>query len=184
MNDKSCDIVACGCDPPETTKAECLISAASSTGHSTNDCLQPDFSKCILFGMALIQWAEKYQTGIEEIDAQHKQLVGCINELHDAIQAGSGQEALDAVLSKLTDYAESHFAFEEELLEDLGYVELAAHRGRHEEFIEVIEGMIEDLDHGKSNMGDMLMVFLRNWLLKHILIDDKYALSAPNQSLK
>jgi hemerythrin-like metal-binding protein len=133
--------------------------------------------------MALIQWTGKYQTGIEEIDAQHKLLVGYINELNDAIQADSGQEALGGTLSKLTDYAEFHFAFEEGLLEELGYAELAAHRERHQEFIELIEGMGEHLENGKTNMGDMLMVFLRNWLSKHILIDDMYALSAPNRSL-
>jgi hemerythrin-like metal-binding protein len=133
--------------------------------------------------MVLIQWIERYQTGIEEIDAQHKQLVGYINELYDAIQDGSGQETLGGTLSKLTDYAEYHFAFEEGLLEELGYAELAAHRERHQEFIKLIEGMIEDLDNGKPNMGDMLMVFMRNWLSKHILIDDMYALSAPNRSL-
>ena len=131
--------------------------------------------------MAFIQWIEEYNTGIDEIDAQHKQLVGYINELHDVIKSGSEKKALAGVLSKLIDYTEYHFSFEEGLLDNLDYAGLPAHRERHQEFIELIEGLVEDLDHGKSNIGDMLMTFLRNWLSKHILIDDMHALSASHR---
>ena len=141
------------------------------------------FARRILSRMALIKWSVKYQTGVDEVDTQHQQIVIYINELDDVIQAGSSQDAVAGILSRLTDYAKYHFTFEEGLLEDLGYADLETHRERHQEFIELIEGMVEDVDNGKNTIGDMLMVFLKNWLAKHILIDDMHALSAPNRLL-
>jgi hemerythrin len=126
--------------------------------------------------MKLIPWMQEYNTGIVMIDAQHKRLVDIINKLHDAIQAGSEQETLQSILSKLTDYTKYHFDFEEGLLEKLGYAKLEEHKEEHQEFIHLIEGMAGHLLNEKLNTGDMLLKYLRSWLLNHILIEDMKAL--------
>ncbi len=77
--------------------------------------------------MIFISWKKEYNTGIEEINAQHKKLVGIINELHEAKETGKAQDALDGILLKLIDYTKFHFAAEKALLEDLNYHELAKH---------------------------------------------------------
>ena len=144
---------------------------------SPNDCLQPVSFSHIVPPMTFISWKQEYNTGVEMIDAQHKRLVDIINKLHDAIQAGSEQEALHGILSKLTDYTKYHFDFEEGLLEKLGYAKLEEHKEEHQEFIHLIEGMAGHLHNGKLNIGNMLMVFLEGWLIKHILDEDMKALS-------
>jgi hemerythrin len=127
--------------------------------------------------MTFISWKQEYNTGVEMIDAQHKRLVDIINMLHDAIQAGSEQEALQGILQKLTDYTKYHFGFEEGLLEKLGYAKLEEHKEEHQEFIDLIEGIAGHLRNGKLNTGDMLLKYMRSWLSNHILIEDMRALS-------
>ena len=41
--------------------------------------------------MALIQWNDRYATGVPAIDDQHKTLFDTVNKLHDGLQAGRGK---------------------------------------------------------------------------------------------
>jgi hypothetical protein len=49
----------------------------------------------------IFPWQDAYSVGIPEIDAQHKQLIRLINDLHAAMLQGKGAAALDRVLSEL-----------------------------------------------------------------------------------
>ena len=64
----------------------------------------------------IFPWREAYSVRIPQIDAQHKQLVGLINELHAAMLKGDGNDALRRIFSELVRYAESHFSCEEAML--------------------------------------------------------------------
>ena len=44
--------------------------------------------------MALLTWTPDLDTGIETIDSQHKQIVDCINQLHEVQQTGNRAETL------------------------------------------------------------------------------------------
>ena len=65
----------------------------------------------------LIQWTEKYATGVDEIDDQHKEIFNQLNRLHDAITSGLGKEVIEDILAFSQDYAAKHFAFEEACME-------------------------------------------------------------------
>jgi hemerythrin len=171
-------------DTTRTPFGERPLLAATQIKHSRINYLQSGYASNILLFMTFIPWMQKYNIGIEKIDAQHKQLVDIINELHGAIQAGSTQEVLDDFLSKLTSYTEYHFGFEEGLLKKLGCAELEEHKEKHQEFINLIEGMVGHLHNRKLNLGGMLLIFLKRWFTNHILIDDMDALSDPNRSLR
>ncbi|MCA9557536.1 MAG: hemerythrin domain-containing protein, partial [Myxococcales bacterium] len=65
--------------------------------------------------MALFEWSDDYSVKVPSIDAQHKQLVGLLNELHDGMFSGAGMAHLESVLGGLIEYTAHHFAHEEEL---------------------------------------------------------------------
>ena len=127
--------------------------------------------------MIFITWTQKYNTGIEEIDAQHKQFVDIINELYDARHSQNSQEVVNGILSKMTDYAEYHFNFEEELINQLNPSELEEHKAKHQKFRIYIKEILGYQTKEKFFIEDMLMMFLESWLVKHILIEDMKALS-------
>jgi hemerythrin len=54
--------------------------------------------------MASFPWKGKYSVGIASIDRQHRQLVGYLNELFVALNAGKGKEALGEIFSGLIGY--------------------------------------------------------------------------------
>ncbi len=127
--------------------------------------------------MTLITWTQKYNTGVEEIDAQHRQLVDIINELYVARHSQNSQEVVNGILSKMTDYAEYHFDFEEELINQLNPSELKGHKAKHQKFRTYIKEILGYQSKEKFFVEDMLMMFLESWLTKHILIEDMKALS-------
>ena len=83
--------------------------------------------------MALLLWQDNLNTGIQVIDDQHRRIVEMINQLH-AAQTGGSQLVVAEVIDELVDYTLSHFAFEEELMEEAGYPFCAAHKRVHEVF--------------------------------------------------
>ena len=44
--------------------------------------------------MPLMTWTEKLSVGVGVLDEDHKRLVGMVNELYDAMQAGHGKETV------------------------------------------------------------------------------------------
>ena len=83
------------------------------------------------------------------------------------------------MLDELVNYTIDHFNREELYLEEQDYplIELAKHRQLHAEFTQVIQEIRWQYQNGfRSGINQDLLRFLRNWLGKHILVEDiKYA---------
>ena len=58
-----------------------------------------------------LHWTSDLDTGIEQVDEQHKILVQYINEMHDAHVAGD-REAVGKALDHLIEYTVQHFSDE------------------------------------------------------------------------
>jgi len=86
----------------------------------------------------MIQWESKYETGVEEIDNQHKKLVGMINELYSAIKSGEGKKVLDKILQELASYVDIHFGTEEKYMEEFNYPGYLSHKREHDNFTEKV----------------------------------------------
>lgn len=71
--------------------------------------------------MSLFAWNEKYSVNIQEIDDQHKRLIGLVSQLHGAMQQGKGKEVMDKILKELIQYTRTHFAAEERIMKVNGY---------------------------------------------------------------
>ncbi len=121
--------------------------------------------------MALLIWQDDLDTGIEVIDTQHRRIVEMINQLH-AAQGRSSRDGVSEVIAELVDYTMSHFAFEEELLEEAGYPFTAAHRRVHEVFIKRVSEYRMRFEAGED-VADDLKNLLSRWLFNHIRNDDK-----------
>src|ERR1039457_7165583 len=65
----------------------------------------------------IFPWRDTYSVGIPQIDSQHKGLIRLINDLQTAMMEGKGKQALSSIINDLIRYTESHFAFEEALLQ-------------------------------------------------------------------
>jgi hemerythrin len=60
-----------------------------------------------------LTWNASLETGIPDIDAQHKQLIDKMNELIKAIQGNQDQATIQRIVSSLSSIANLHFGYEE-----------------------------------------------------------------------
>lgn len=130
----------------------------------------------------IFPWREEYSVRIPQIDRQHRQLVGMINDLHAAMLDGEGNAALGRILDELAHYAESHFSYEEALLQQRGYPALTAHREEHRTLTRQMLALREQFRSGKLLITMHVMQFLKEWLANHILTRDmQYARQLTGQ---
>lgn len=125
--------------------------------------------------MAIV-WTQDLNTGIEVIDDQHKMIVDYINQLELVVKQRD-RAAVGGVLVDLTDYTLSHFAFEESLQEDAGYMFAKPHKSVHEVFARRI-ARYQERHNGGDNVAEELHAMLVNWLIDHIKRDDMAYVSA------
>ncbi|ODU52130.1 MAG: bacteriohemerythrin [Lysobacteraceae bacterium SCN 69-48] len=118
--------------------------------------------------MALLVWQAELDTGIDVIDQQHHRIVALINQLAEA----TTRDDQAAVLEELVDYTLSHFAFEEELMEESGYTFGPAHKRVHDMFVRRVSEYRMRFDAGEDITGE-LKGMLARWLFNHIRGDDK-----------
>jgi hemerythrin len=120
--------------------------------------------------MAYIEWTDAFSTGIDVIDGQHKRIIFYINQLADA-QAHDDHKLTSEVLINLIDYTLSHFAFEETLMDEAGYIGSSIHKQTHQRFREKIRGFQRKHNEGE-NVNKDLTELLNIWLMNHISDDD------------
>lgn len=127
------------------------------------------------------RWTEQYSVHIDELDRQHQWLFATINELNEALSSGQGAAVTHSVLQKLVQYALTHFAAEEKLMEQHSFPGLQRHKTEHHKFAEDLAKFEADFDNKKSGVPVALLFFLDHWLKHHILTTDKEYSSYLNE---
>ncbi|MEJ2611109.1 MAG: bacteriohemerythrin [Candidatus Thiodiazotropha sp.] len=120
-----------------------------------------------------VEWTDELSVGIEEIDEQHKMLVSLVNKMHEAIHQRHGSDVVKGILGDLAEYTRIHFVVEESLMRILNYPSYEEHKEIHEELLQSVTDLQEKVATGKTAIGFELMHFLKSWLTKHIMEEDK-----------
>ena len=122
----------------------------------------------------IFPWNRNFETGLEDIDEQHRVLVTILNRL--AWHFASDSSDLDSLhlLDELLAYASYHFRYEEGVWEKtLGGTEMARnHHDSHQMFF----ARIQMLRQSKAPQEDVLAElfdYLTRWLAFHILESDR-----------
>jgi hemerythrin len=117
-----------------------------------------------------IQWKDYYSVNDPVLDAEQKQVIDCINELHAAWQDPTQGMVTKRVLDKLVQYTQSHFKHEEDRLKEADFPHFAAHKALHEDMKRRTIGL---RTHLTLVTGRDVLVFLKDWWLEHIRGEDK-----------
>lgn len=118
---------------------------------------------------SLSTWCSAVETGLPDIDAQHRQLF----DMAAAFQGDGDQVRVMRSLAALSSYANTHLRDEERLLESIGYAALEAHRQEHEKFRSMLRQLLEDargltLDQIATRIAELI----NGWFYQHILTVD------------
>jgi hemerythrin len=121
----------------------------------------------------VFKWLEAYAVGLEAIDDDHKLLLTAASRVHKAILRDDGFAEISRALALLADSAREHFQREERLFERHDFPLLAAHRRLHQRLLDEISEKTKTARDPAVNMNPEFMAFLKEWVLDHILTEDR-----------
>lgn len=117
-----------------------------------------------------MKWSERFATGIERIDAQHKMLFKMTEDYLAALDLGAGGRVYGVLLQSLDVYARGHFGFEEGCMDRCRCPAAQANRADHVRFMEVLAGFQER--YAQRGFDEVeareLIDTLDQWLENHI----------------
>lgn len=124
-----------------------------------------------------MQWSDAFVTGIDIVDRQHQGLVTMLNQLAELLLDSSEIDPRDAddLIQGLLHYVAEHFATEERLMEQyrIDPRHSQHHIHSHRDFAAKVGFTLEQFGKGQTISGIDLLQFLSNWLVFHILGEDK-----------
>jgi hemerythrin len=127
----------------------------------------------------IVIWNDKYATGIQMIDSQHKELFFLTNELFRACLGKD--DALESVfketMGRMVEYVRFHFGAEQELLQRIKYPDYQEHKKQHDMLVRNILESVKEYNVGKKLVPNQFVRTLRDWILSHIAFTDKLYVS-------
>jgi hemerythrin-like metal-binding protein len=138
--------------------------------------------------MEFIEWSESMSVGVPLIDHDHKIIVYLINLFHHHISTEDDHKFLGTALNTLIDYTLFHFAREEQVMKVCKYPSSKDHKKQHEALVEQVTDIVQhffknkelknkepknkELEKKEDAIQGELLLFLKNWLINHILKQD------------
>lgn len=121
-----------------------------------------------------MEWNKIFITGLEKIDEQHKGLFDIIAKLKKAMKNSTvNNEEIRNILVSLIEYTKSHFVYEENYLEEIGYAKLKEHKSIHQTFLLELNDIVLKYKKDGTYKDVKLYIFLIKWLQQHIAIEDQ-----------
>ncbi len=114
-------------------------------------------------------------TGVDEIDAQHREVFARVNALLEATRNRRSKDEVLRLVEYLGAYAVDHFAAEEREMARTGYPRAEGHRLEHRQFVKELEV----LRHELASEGPSALFVIRvgnrvtEWLREHIYRTDR-----------
>ena len=114
--------------------------------------------------MAFIAWRKEFETGVPDVDHEHKELVALINRLAEEIAAGADKEDVRRFLGEVFARIAAHFALEESIMRKHGYDEY-----EHETLFDDIRDI---MDEAETECGEALSATVSDWFVGHFKTKD------------
>ncbi len=124
--------------------------------------------------MTLVWNDEKYATGFQDVDDQHRKMFGLVNELLSALGSGESRQEISERLDLLADHAVRHFACEEGHMDRLQCPVRVTNECAHECFLRDFTALRELFDEEGNNPRFISEVEDKvcGWLHKHLMAID------------
>jgi len=117
------------------------------------------------------QWNRQLETGIKEIDDQHRELFNRVDLLELAIYKGTSAAELKKVIEYLDSYIMDHLEAEERILRDCNFPDLDGHLKQHDEFRQLYAALLSQYKETGPDIYLALSIekHMRKWWEEHIL---------------
>jgi len=119
-----------------------------------------------------VRWEDSLSVGIDVIDEHHRYLFDLTNDLFEIVSQKRGASEVARVLKALSQYAQVHFRAEERMMEHYGYAAIDVQQHQHHAFEDRLQGFYDELHNNPLTAQFEVLIYLRNWLVKHIVQED------------
>lgn len=117
----------------------------------------------------LITWTSDYHLGHAEMDRDHEELVGLLNEVRRVMEAPDWHHQTTNRLEALRSSTESHFEREETLMRKIDHPDLRGHSAAHRMLVKDIDEALGHCRNGRQeDLRDFVVNGLRYWFLDHV----------------
>ena len=125
----------------------------------------------------MIEWKDKYKTGIELVDEQHKELFRLFNKTYNLYYNEFLVDKYDEIITsveELKEYTKYHFKAEEEYMISIRYNKFFEHKLKHDDFISKIDAIdYKIIDDNQQNELLEILKFVSTWIIDHVITVDK-----------
>ncbi len=105
-----------------------------------------------------------------------------INEIYDEMNLRKDPDSIERFLGDVHAAINAHFALEERIMREADYTEYDAHKDDHEELLDQIRDMMEELLKDPENGFTLLRENLGDWFVNHFSTFDARLHSQMNVS--
>lgn len=127
-----------------------------------------------------VSWNDSLSVGIDVIDEHHRYLFDLINDLYDVVTQKRGSRNAARLVKALDAYAKVHFRAEESMMSRYGYKDINRQEQQHHDFEEKVREFYQELHANPLVAQFDILLYLRTWLVSHILIEDAKLRSLVN----
>lgn len=131
-----------------------------------------DFPEISYHATDWVRWEDNLSVGIDVIDEHHRYLFDLTNDLFDVVSSKRGAREVARVLKALDQYVQVHFRAEERMMAHHGYHSLDRQQHQHGQFETRLREFYEELHNNPLTAQFDVLVYLRHWLVHHILQED------------
>ena len=118
--------------------------------------------------MAQIEWKEEYSVGNASVDQEHKLLITQVNILYEQLKLPLDTGTIESMLTDIQVDISTHFALEELLMQEAGFVEFEDHKQDHDCLLDQIDDMIFHLAEDAEIGRELLINKLSDWFINHL----------------
>ena len=119
-------------------------------------------------GKKFVMWQEKFSTGIEAIDRQHKFWINLVNKFHKGLDLKWPPNIVIETLLELQEYSRIHFTAEYDLFHATDYPYKEMHVKEHQKFAEKVDELIHAYEQKGDGVKEGMSDFLIKWLVNHL----------------
>jgi hemerythrin-like metal-binding protein len=124
--------------------------------------------------MPVIVWKDEMSVGVKALDAEHRNILEMMNQLHDDVLAGAENKMLVSILTELIKKTKAHLDHEETMLAKTGYPGNSEHHKAHDAIIAKGLMLQARFMSGSEEPFTMAEVnLLHEWLGSHLCESDK-----------
>ncbi|MBF0627924.1 MAG: bacteriohemerythrin [Magnetococcales bacterium] len=127
-----------------------------------------EFTDEVLF----FPWTDTLNTGMKDIDDDHRKLVDMINQIHKLLKESAGKDEVGKIITALADYTHFHFGREEKLFDLHKYPETPAHKAKHVKLLNEVAALAKRFEEGDFAAPMDLLNLAKIWLVNHIIKTD------------